>query len=187
MPKYSVSITIVLKKIHRWSGLLMAAFIIFYCITGILLNHRYKFNHFVSKKKEFHYMDTSDIINLMSIMEFYKKQIGRSDNPKVIRIKEGKTIEFLYGTHGKTTYIINPEKGIIERQEKISVEPFHFINNLHKAFKTNNFWIILTDIVAIVIIIITIAGLVILRYRIIDYLIVFSGILILIFGTIFSQ
>ncbi len=35
------------KNIHRWIGLLLVGFVVFYCFTGILLNHRKGFNYFI--------------------------------------------------------------------------------------------------------------------------------------------
>ncbi len=176
-----------MRKIHRWGGLLLAAFIIFYCITGILLNHREFFDYFVLRKKTGYKVPSSDIELMKSFVEFYKKQINRSDDPVVIRIRKGKTIEFLYGFHGKTTYIINPEKGTMEKIEKYSRQPFHWLDNLHKSFKTNMFWLFLSDLAAMVILAVTVTGLVILRYRMVDYIMVFGGVLILIAGTLLSQ
>lgn len=176
-----------MRKIHRWGGLLLAAFIIFYCITGILLNHREFFDYFVLREKTDYKVPSSDIELMKSFVDFYKKQIKRNDDPVVIRIRKGKTIEFLYGSHGKTTYIINPEKGTMEKIEKYPRQPFYWLNNLHKAFKTNMFWLFLSDLAAVVILVVTITGLVILRYRMVDYIMVFGGALILIAGALLSQ
>lgn len=176
-----------MRKIHRWGSLLLTSFIIFYCATGILLNHRKFFDYFISKEKTRYEVPVSDIALMKSFIEFYKKQINRTDDPTVIRIRRGKTIEFLYGSHGKTTYIINPERGIMEKIEKSPRQPLYWLNSLHKAFKTNTFWVVLTDIVSMVILVITITGLIILRYRMLDYIMVFGGLLIFIIGVFLSQ
>ena len=187
MPRLDSKTTRIMRKIHRWGGLLLAAFIIFYCLTGILLNHRKYFNYFISKEKSVYEVPVSDIEMMKSFIDYYKKQIGRTDDPTVIRIREGKTVEFLYGSHGRTTYIINPEKGVMEKIEKSPHQPLYWLNNLHKAFQTGNSWVILTDIVSLFIIVATITGLVVLRYRMFDYIMVFGGVLIFILGALLWQ
>ncbi|NOZ26030.1 MAG: hypothetical protein GXO94_08090 [Nitrospirae bacterium] len=186
MPGLDSKTTRIMRKIHRWGGLLLAAFIIFYCITGILLNHRGFFDYFVFRKKTAYQVPASDIELMKSFVEFYKGQINRSDDPVVIRIREGRTIEFLYGSHGKTTYIINPEEGTMLKIEKEPRQPLYWLNNLHKAFKTSNFWVLLSDIASVVIVAVTVTGLVIMRYRMVDYIMLFGGILILAAGAILS-
>ncbi len=186
MPSLDSKTTRLMRKIHRWGGLLLAAFIIFYCVTGILLNHRGFFDYFVFRKKTDSRVPASDIGLMKSFVEFYKKQINRSDDPVVIRIREGKTIEFLYGSHGKTTYIINPEEGTMRKIEKEPRQPLYWLNNLHKAFKTGTLWILLSDLASAVIVVVTITGLVILRYRMVDYIMLFAGVLILAAGALLS-
>ncbi|HDH06356.1 MAG TPA: hypothetical protein ENH01_11750 [Nitrospirae bacterium] len=187
MPALDSKTTRIMRKIHRWGGLLLAAFIIFYCITGILLNHRKYFSYFISKKKTVYEVPVSDINIMKSFIDYYKKQTGRTDDPTVIRIRDNRTVEFLYGSHGRTTYIIHPEEGIMEKIEKSPQQPLYWLNNLHKAFQTGRSWVILTDIVSVIIIVAAITGLVILRYRMLDYIMVFGGVLILILGALLWQ
>jgi len=187
VPALDSKTTRVMRKIHRWGGLLLAAFIIFYCITGILLNHRKFFNYFISRSETVYEVPVSDIEQMKSFIDYYKKQIGRTDDPTVIRIREGDAIEFLYGSHGRTTYIIHPEEGVMEKIEKSPHQPLYWLNNLHKAFKTGTFWVILTDIVSLFIIVATITGMVVLRYRMLDYIMLFGGVLIFMLGALLWQ
>ncbi len=187
MPQLDSKTTRIMRKIHRWGGLLLAAFIIFYCVTGILLNHRKYFDYFVSRKETVYEVPVSDIGSMMSFMDFYKKQINRADDPTVIRIRDGRTVEFLYGSHGRTTYIIHPEEGVMEKIEKSPQQPLYLLNNLHKAFQTGTSWVILTDIVSLFIIVAAITGLVVLRYRLFDYIMVSGGVLIFLLGAFLWQ
>jgi hypothetical protein len=186
MPNLDSKTILVMRKIHRWGGLLLAAFIIFYCITGILLNHRKSFGYFSKKKRTIYNIHVYDLAPVNRMLEFYKGEIDRRDNPRVIRIRDGKTIELLYGTHGKVTYIIHPRKGIMEKVEKFPRQPLYWLNSLHKAFKTSSFWILLTDAVSAVIVVITVTGLIILRYRPADYILLAGGVIILFFGAMLS-
>ncbi len=187
MPRLESKTVRIMRKIHRWGGLLLAAFIIFYCITGILLNHRRYFGYFVSREKTVYEVPVSDIGMMTSFIDYYKKQIGRADDPTVIRIRGGRTVEFLYGSHGRTTYVIHPREGVMEKIEKFPQQPLYLLNNLHKAFQTDTSWVILTDIVSVFIIIATITGLVVLRYRLSDYIMVFGGVLIFLAGAFLWQ
>ncbi len=187
MPRLDSKTVRIMRKIHRWGGLLLAAFIIFYCITGILLNHRKYFGYFISRAKTVYEVPVSDIRMMTSFIDYYKKQIGRADDPTVIRIRDGRTVEFLYGSHGRTTYVIHPREGVMEKIEKSPRQPLYLLNNLHKAFQTGDSWVILTDTVSLLIIIATVTGLIILRYSMFDYIMVFGGVLIFLTGAFLWQ
>ncbi|NOY64607.1 MAG: hypothetical protein GXO97_04315 [Nitrospirae bacterium] len=167
-----------LREIHRWGGLLLATFILFYCITGVLLNHRKRFGYFMERVKTEYRVPVTDTKRIREFIELYKAQIKRREDPTVIKIKNGRIIEFLYGSHGKTTYIIDPLKGRMEKIEKRPIEPWAWLKNLHKAFRTASIWIGITDAVSIAIVIVTISGLIIFRYRPIDYYLLFAGVLL---------
>ena len=176
----------ILYKFHRWAGLTLSVFVIFYSSTGILLNHRKAFDYFIDKQSTAQNVSPTDSSAITSFIDHYKKQINRSDDPKVIRIRQDNTIEFLYGSHGKTTYIINPESGKMEIVKKHSDNPLYFINSLHKAFGTSTFWIVLTDILSGILVLITLSSLVIMRYKTIDFIMVGAGVLLCFMGGYFA-
>ncbi len=171
-----------LRKLHRWFGLFLAGLIIFYCITGLLLNHRRALGYFIDKQQTVSRVKQSDISRMREFIDYYKNQIGRNDDPTVIRIRNGKTIEFLYGSHGKTTFIIDPEKGEMQTIEKKHRQPWSRLNSLHKVFKTSTVWLIIADCTCIAILLITLTGLVILRYRPLDWMLVIGGVLLFFTG-----
>ncbi|HEB70229.1 MAG TPA: hypothetical protein ENI88_11515, partial [Desulfobulbus sp.] len=100
----------------------------------------------------------------------------------VIRIRDAKTIEFLYGSHGKTTFIIDPEKGEMTTIKKRPRQPWNRLNSLHKVFKTSTVWLIIADFTCIAILLITLTGLVIFRYHPLDWLLLIGGVLLLLTG-----
>jgi len=171
-----------LFKLHRWSGLVLAAFILFYCVTGILLNHRAAFDYFVGKESQSSTVAVSDTSALDTFLEKYKARINRTDDPKVIRIRDDRTIEFLYGSHGKTTYVIDPAQGTMEIIEKHPVQPLAWLNDLHKSAKTSALWLWLTDLVALVIIGLTVTGLLVVRYRKLELFLLTGGVVLLVVG-----
>ncbi|MDH5299420.1 MAG: PepSY-associated TM helix domain-containing protein [Desulfobulbaceae bacterium] len=172
----------IFHKLHRWGGLILAALVFFYCVTGILLNHRAAFDHFIVKERTVAAVPASDTAVLEAFLAFYKRQIGREDDPTVIRINKERTIEFLYGAHGQTTYVIDPRAGTMEKVEKRPQQPFSFLNDLHKAAKTSDLWLLLADFTGAVVITITVTGLLVVRYRPLDYLLAAGGVLLLVAG-----
>jgi hypothetical protein len=175
-----------IKKIHRLGGLTITVFIIFYCITGAILNHRKDFDYFIRKRAASQDIEKYDTYQVRALIDFYKKQIGREDDPKVIRIKKNGEIEFLYGSHGSTTYVVTPEKGKLKKIVKKPVEPLGMFNNLHKAFKTSTHWAFLSDTLTLVIMVVIATGLMLFSFTINDWLILVGGGLILILGMVLN-
>ncbi len=174
------------RKLHRWTGLTLAALVIFYCLTGILLNHRKSFDYFIDKEITTSSVKKSDTAIMRQFIDFYKEQIGRSDDPTVIRIRGGQTIEFLYGSHGKTTFIIDPKKGEMKKIDKSPQQPWNRLNSIHKVFKTSTTWLVIADFTCIAILLLTLTGLIIFRYRPLDWILTGGGVALLIVGILLS-
>jgi len=166
------------RRLHRWCGLLLAGLICFYCLTGLLLNHRRDFGYYLEKIETVSDVPRSDTSLMRSFIETYKRQIGRQDDPAVIRIRGGQAIEFLYGSHGKTTYVIYPDTGKMKRVVKRARQPWVRLNNLHKVVKTSTAWLIVADCTCLAILFLTLSGLLILPYRLLDWLLFLAGLLI---------
>lgn len=182
MSTSSQSTNKILYKIHRWGGLFLALYVLFYSITGILLNHRQSFDYFIKKSSTFQAITTLDATPINTFIDHYKKQIQRNDDPKIIRIRPDNTVEFLYGSHGKITYIISPETGQMETVTKHDNEPFNFLNKLHKASGTSSFWIELSDALSLLLILITLSSLAYLRYKPTDFIMIGLGLLFCLLG-----
>lgn len=170
------------RKIHRWLGLLLAAFVLFYCFTGLLLNHRQDFSYFQAEKTEVSKIDVQQQDALQAFIAGCKQQLGREDDPSVIRIKDDGTIEFLYGSHGRTTYTIDPQAGTLTRTDKIDQQPWHWLNRLHQAARISNFWLILADSVVALLCVLLLSGLLLLRLRRQDILLLIAGLALLLLG-----
>jgi len=173
-----------IRKIHRISALLATFFIVVYTLSGLLLNHRKDLGYFQNIRVENRQVPRQDLTTLNRFIDSYKGLIGRPDAPKVIRIKEGGVVEFLYGSHGKTTYVIHPENGRMEIRHKEYLQPWRFINDLHKAWKTKGSWALLSDTLGLITLLAAISGLLIIRYRMADILLGTAGILLIILGAI---
>ncbi len=147
---------------HRWHRNLAAMVtlpLVFYAATGVLLNHRREFGYFQSRVREERAVARRDLAPLREFIAFYKDQIGRADDPAVIRIRDGRTVEFLYGSHGQVTYVIDPREGRMVRLEKRPVEPWNTLNRIHKAFKTPGFWAWSADVMSALMIASVLTGL----------------------------
>lgn len=171
------------RKLHRWTALILAGFVCFYCITGLMLNHRQMFGYFQDRQKSVERVEIQDHTPLQSFIDTYKQQINRNDDPKVIRIRKGGNIEFLYGSHGRTTYIIDPALSTMTRIDKVDNQPWYWLNGLHKAYKTSNFWLLLTDLVSLMILFLTISGLILFQYTRRDFMLLAGGLLMMMLGV----
>ncbi|MCW5201336.1 PepSY-associated TM helix domain-containing protein [Desulfobulbus sp. US4] len=172
------------RKVHRWAGLFLLGFVLFYSLTGLLLNHRKSFGYFQTRHEAVSEIEIQQQDALNHVIDNYKQQIGRDDDPTVIRLKKGGVIEFLYGSHGRTTYVIDSMKGIMTRIDKEDQQPWHFLNSLHKSYKVSDAWIWLTDCIAVLIIVLALSGLVVFRYTWLDVLLLVFGGLMMVVGTI---
>ncbi len=170
-----------LRDLHRWGGLLVAAFALFYALTGILLNHRKAFHYFYRLKTEKARITPADTARIREFVDHYKGLIKRRDDPTVIKIKGSNTVEFLYGSHGFVRYVIRPDRGEIVRTEKVFTEPWNRLNNmLHKAVKTSSLWVAFSDVFSGLLILSTITGLLVFRYRRLDVFLLITGIVVLV-------
>lgn len=174
----------ILRKIHRWGGLLMVGFIIFYCFTGVFMNHRKFFDYFLDRHKTTQLVPVTDPAPLREVIAVYSKMVDEEEPPTVVKIKGNDTVELLYGSHGVVTYVIHPSEGRMEKIVKSPNNPWHFLSRLHKAHKTSDFWLIGTDIAATVIMIVTISGLLIFRYKPLDIALVAAGAVLLALGLV---
>ena len=170
-------------KLHRWGGLLLAGAVLFYCVTGVLLNHRQAFDNFTVKESRTVAVPVTDTAALDAFLATYKRQINRPDDPTVVRLRKDRTVEFLYGSHGKTTYVIRPGEGRMEIVDKRPLEPFSLLNDLHKAVQTSPLWLGFADTAAVLLVGVTVTGLLVTRYRRLDLLLLAGGAVLLVLGA----
>ncbi len=154
-----------LRKIHRWSGLLFFALLVFYCTTGLLLNHRRAFDYFVDRQRQTMTVAPVDISALRQVIDRYVRLAGEEMPPTVVKIKPDSTVELLYGSHGVVTYVFPPDAGTMEKITKKPRQPLHWLNRLHKVFRTTDGWLAVADLAAAGLLHAGITGLFIFRYR----------------------
>lgn len=167
---------------HRWAGLVLLGFVLFYSLTGLLLNHRKSFGYFQTRHETVSVIEGQQQDVLNKIIATYKQQIGRDDDPTVIRLKQKGIIEFLYGSHGRTTYVIDSIKGEMTRIDKKEQQPWHWLNSLHKSYKVASTWLWLTDCIALLIVVLALSGLFVFRYTWLDLLLLAVGGLVMVGG-----
>jgi uncharacterized iron-regulated membrane protein len=163
------------RTIHRYSGLLIVAFLLIYTFSGILLNHRKFFNNFLLEKHTLLEKPLSDPQLLRSFIDQCKAQIGNDREPKIIIIRDLKNIDFRYDRHGNNGFILNPEAGTITAVTKRAREPWHAMKWLHVAYMTTPIWIVVSDIIALIILLTVLSGLYCIRYRRSDVIIALGG------------
>ena len=172
----------ILRKIHRWGGLFLAGFIVFYCVTGVVMNHRKHFDYFLIRDKSMTTVPVTDISHIRSAIEAYAQLTSEQKLPSVVKFKKDNTIELLYGSHGVVTYVIRPASGTMEKIVKKPRNPFHYLDKLHKSYKTTSFWLVISDVVAVLILAIVFSGLAIFRYSSRDIIFLLVGISCLLIG-----
>jgi len=172
------------RKVHRSVGLFLLGFLLLYSLTGLLLNHRKAFGYFQTRHERAVDIKIQQPDVLSHLMETYRQQIGREDAPTVIRVKEKGIIEFLYGTHGSTTYVIDSLKGNAICIEKKDTQPLYWLNSLHKSYKVAAGWVWLTDGIALLILLLAVSGLIIFHYTWLDILLIALGGLVMVGGMI---
>lgn len=172
-------------KLHRWSGFFLLFPLLFYCLTGVLLNHRRDFGYFLHKYRTLKSVAPHDDSSIKEFIDFYRQQIGRSDSPRVIRIRGDGLIEFLYGTHGKVTYVIDPLRGKMEIIEKSPWPVISRLNDLHRASGFSFWWVFLADALALMMAILALTGLFLLPLRRADWFLLLMGGLVLLLSLFF--
>lgn len=177
------------RKIHRWSSLFILFFLIFYCVSGIFLNHKKTFKFLKTKiiyEKSVEKGSSRPVINLI---EKYKKFVPEKEKPRAIVIDDKGRVIFLFGAMKKLgfnkAYFINPKKGKLQKVEKLPVEPFYFMKNFHKSYRVKYIWTIISDILTVIILISCISGILIINFKKIDYYMVFGGMIFIVLSFMF--
>ena len=166
------------RLIHRISGLFVVGFLLLYTFSGLLLNHRKTFNNFLYESGVVRERPLTDPRLLSSFVEKCKVQIGRNDDPVVIIIRDNKIIDFRYDRHGYESFLLDPGAATITAVKKEAQEPWHAMKWLHVAYRTTPLWVVVSDIIALLILLTTFSGLFSLRYRRWDIMVVLGGIFI---------
>ncbi|HEB50759.1 MAG TPA: hypothetical protein ENI89_09135 [Desulfobulbus sp.] len=74
----------------------------------------------------------------------------------------------------------------MKRIEKVPRQPWSHLNNLHKVFKTSRIWLAIADLTCLSILLVTITGLFIFRYRPLDWLLVIGGVALMTLGLLLA-
>jgi len=173
-----------LRKIHRWVGLFCFGLVVFYCVTGIALNHRRDFDYFLDRFRTTQPlaapMDTTALTNLLDRLAALT---GEDRPPTVVKITPDGTVALLYGSHGVVTYRFAAGSSVMERIEKRPWQPWTLLNRFHKVAGTRTLWLMVADVAAAGLILVSITGLFVLRYRRLDWLLLAGG-LVLVLGCV---
>ena len=157
------------RTIHRLTGLFTLVFLLFYAFSGVLLNHRKYFNHFMDVTTE-----TKKVAFDPDLLRDFREQCqaitGRDEEPETIFIKDKDTIEIRYARHDAKLYRILPTRSTLETDTRVYQQPWHGMKWLHVAYQTSPMWVWATDVVGICMIIMGLSALFCFRYRRLDYI-----------------
>ena len=172
------------RAIHRISGFIVVGFLLFYTFTGILLNHRKYFNNFLLEKHTPLPGAKMDRQLLQTFVEQCKIATGDDRQPVMIIIRDMKNIDFRYDRHGYNSYLINPGAGTVTRVTKTGREPWHLMKWLHVNYMTTPFWVIFSDLIALLILVNGISGLLCRSWRRQDVFWAMGGLAILLLAVV---
>ena len=152
------------RMIHRLTGLFTLIFLIFYAFSGVMLNHRKYFDNFMSVTTTAQEV-AMDPQLLTAFMQSCQQVIGRDDTPEIIFIRDGKAIEIRYGRHDPVLYRIRPDVAILETDTRTYHQPWHGMKWLHVAYQTSPIWVWVTDLVGVVMLVMSLSALFCFHYR----------------------
>jgi len=175
-----------LRKIHRLSGLACLGALLFYCVTGLLLNHRSVLGYFIERQREESRIERIDAGELTGVLDRYQAATGEKKKPTVVKVKPDGTVELLYGSHGVVTYVFAPGSDRMVRITKRPIEPWNRLNRLHKVFRTGVGWTFLADLAAAGLLLVAVSGIFIFRFRRSDWLALAGGVLLLAAGIMLA-
>ncbi len=174
-----------LRKLHRWLGLFFCGLLLFYCVTGIALNHRRAFGYFTDRLRAVYPLaapvDTSEIAK---VIDRLAAMTGEDRPPTVVKITPDGKVALLYGSHGVVTYTFSPGVAEVQRVEKRARQPWFRLNRFHKAVRTHPLWLLLADVTALCLLVVAVTGLFIFRYRRLDWWLLITGCLLLAAGVV---
>ncbi len=145
-----------LRTLHRDIGYFITGIILIYAISGIALNHRNDWNphHIVvqesievseQESEDFTKSNAEIILQKFEYMPRYKKHFKSKNGMLKVFVENGMVI-------------FDPETNIAEMELLIKRPMFYHINKLHMA-GTKYVWVWLSDIIAVLLIFVTISGL----------------------------
>ena len=172
------------RTIHLYTSFLAVGFLIFYTFTGILLNHRKWFNNFLNEKHVARRQVFRDPDFLQNFIRECQKNTHDTRKPFMIIIRDGKTIDFRYDRHGTDSWLLDPAKGVVTRVTKTPEEPWHALKWLHVNYRTTRAWVVISDLIALLILLSALSGLFCRRYRRREILLLLAGGAIF-FGALF--
>ncbi|MEW6426912.1 MAG: PepSY-associated TM helix domain-containing protein [Thermodesulfobacteriota bacterium] len=172
-----------LRTLHRWGGLLLSALAVFYCLTGVLMNHRAALGYFQEKKSEKKTVAVVETAPLTATIGRYVALTGEPKPPGVVKIRDDDTVELLYGSHGAVTYVFPPGTGEMEKIVKTPSEPWYRWNVLHKAAGTGTAWLTLADFTGGALLAVAATGLFLIHWRRGDWLALLLGCGLLLLGV----
>ena len=171
------------RTIHRWAGLFIIAFLLFYTFSGLLLNHRKFFNNFLKTTETHQEKKIDDPSFLHTFVSRCKTAIGNDREPAIIIIRDN-VIDFRYDRHGSESVLLDPATRTITMVKKEGREPWHSMKWLHVVYQTGPNWVFISDFVAVTILIVSLSGLFCLRYRRPDIYVLLGGILFFLLGVL---
>ena len=158
------------RWLHIYVSMISFAIVLFFSVTGITLNHP---DYFAGEMKESHekgqmdsaWVKVTDTIKIdkLKIVERWRKQHGIKAPVSEFRIEEQQCAVSFRGPGYAADAFVNREDGSYE-VTLLKAGVIGVLNDLHKGRDSGAKWAILIDIAAILMIIISLTGIILLLY-----------------------
>lgn len=158
------------RWLHIYVSMLSFAIVLFFSVTGITLNHP---DYFAGEMKDTHekgQMDTAwvnmtDTVKIakLNLVEFLRKQHGIKAPVTEFRIEEEQCAISFRGPGYAADAFVNRADGTYEIS-LLKAGAIGVLNDLHKGRDSGAKWAILIDVSAILMIIISLTGIILLLY-----------------------
>lgn len=158
------------RWLHIYLSMLSFVIVLFFSFTGLTLNHADYFqSHTVTTESkgavDSNWVNSDDTLKIqkLSIVEFFRSKYKVKGAVEDFRIDVSE-ISFSFKAPGyEADVFINKADGKFNLTE-VSQGVFGFINDLHKGRDTGKIWLLVIDIAAILMILISLTGLILLLF-----------------------
>jgi len=161
-------------KASRWLHIYVSMFsfvvVLFFSVTGVTLNHAEYFQSSVKTTEEKGSIDstwvnTSDTLKIqkLQIVEFFRSKYGVKGAVADFRIEESEISVSFKGPGYEADVFIERETGAYELTQT-NAGVIGFFNDLHKGRDTGRTWFWVIDVAAILMVVISLTGLILLLY-----------------------
>jgi hypothetical protein len=178
-----------LYYIHIWVGLVTAAILILYLVTGVLLNHRTLFGAFETWENQ---TITFDEKQKAAAQEFVEAMNGLA--AAMVKYTKKPQFDNIYvGGNGQAGFLDRSGKGLNfyvqpsgesgAFRKEVKVQPWNFMNEqMHRNGGMTAVWRVMSSTLCVMAFIVLLGGFLILPWKRLELILMLAGIVLLVIG-----